>query len=89
MAEYEKTNSATVRHTETHLKASAPTKSGGGSSRLGMAKELTKKSVPVNMANGPANAKVYTFTRGEKPAGKKASSLKQVKLNYSCIHIAV
>jgi hypothetical protein len=41
------------------------------------------------MANGPANAKVYTFTRGEKPAGKKASSLKQVKLNYSCIHIAV
>jgi hypothetical protein len=30
-----------------------------------MAKELTKKSVPVNMANGPANAKVYTFTRGE------------------------
>jgi hypothetical protein len=54
-----------------------------------MAKELTKKSVPVNVANGPANAKVYTFTRGEKPACRQASSLKQVKLNYSYVHIAV
>jgi len=88
MAEYEKTNSATVRHTETYWEP-APTKSGGGSSRLGMAKELTKKSVPVNVANGPANAKVYTFTRGEKPACRQASSLKQVRLNYSCVHIAV
>jgi len=89
MAVYEKINSATVRHTETHLEASAPTKSGVGSSRLCKAKELTKKSVPVNVANGPANAKVYTFTRGEKPACRQASSLKQVQLNYSCVHIAV
>jgi len=54
MAVYEKTNVTTVRLTETHLY---------GSSRLGIAKELTKKPVPVS---GPANAKLYTFTRGDK-----------------------
>jgi RHS repeat-associated protein len=58
MAVYEKKGSTSgVRHTETHLY---------GSSRLGIAKEPTKKPGNVNVVNAPANAKANTFTRGEK-----------------------
>ena len=69
MAVYERRGSTgEVRNTETHLY---------GSSRLGIAKEITKKMTTVS---GHSNIKIYTFTRGEKFFETSLQKLKIVLL---------
>jgi RHS repeat-associated protein len=57
MSVYDKTGTAALKQIETHLY---------GSSRLGIAGELTVASLPVTLTGGFSAATVSTFTRGEK-----------------------
>ena len=57
MSVYEKETATALKQTETHVY---------GSSRIGLIKERTKASQTVTLSGGYDDAKVHTFTRGEK-----------------------